>query len=50
MSVAWWMQRTDSRTFVLAGGVANPQVEFSNVDGVASLQAGIALVEDAGNS
>jgi len=50
VSVAWWMQRTDSRTFVLAGGVANPRVAFSDVDGVAALQAGVALVEDADNS
>jgi len=37
VSVAWWMQRADSRTFVLAGGVANLQVAFSDVDGVAAL-------------
>ena len=41
VAVAWWLERADGRTFVLAGGVEGPDAPIDPVVAVGTLQQGV---------
>ncbi|MGI9613118.1 MAG: serine hydrolase [Acidimicrobiales bacterium] len=41
VAVAWWLERADGRTFVLAGGVEDPDAPIDPVVAVGTLQQGV---------
>lgn len=44
VAVAWWMERTDGRVFVLAGGVEDPDAPLNTVLAVAALHQAVSLI------
>lgn len=45
-AVAWWMERSDGRIFVLAGGVENPDQAIDPALAVATLHQAVALTAE----